>query len=126
MWRSGGNIFPSSPLENFNQKVNKKMFKAGMRCIVSQLVRDNRFSVINDINLKTSKTKELVNILNSYDAKSKLIIIDKIENNIELASRNIPNLKILIPAQVDPVSLVNFEKTFITGTALKNLEEIYA
>ena len=126
LWRSGGNIFPSSPLENFTQKVNKKMFKAGMRCIMSQLVRDKRFSVIDDIKLKTPKTKELVAILSSYDAKSKLIIVSNVENNLDLASRNIPNLKVLVPTQADPISLVNFEKTFITVSALTSLEELYA
>jgi len=125
LWRSGGNIFPSSPLENFTQKINKKMFKAAMRCIVSQLVRDKRFSVIEDINLNSPKTKELISILNGYEARTRLVIVSDLDDKLQLASRNIPNLKILKPTQVDPISLVNYEKTFITEKALLRFEEIY-
>jgi large subunit ribosomal protein L4 len=125
LWRTGGNIFPSSPLENFTQKVNKKMFKAGMRCIVSQLIRDQRLFIIEKIKLSSPKTKELLQLLSSYKAETKLIIVHAVDLNLDLASRNIANLKITTPQQADPVSLVGYEKTFVTEDAMSKLEELY-
>ena len=89
------------------------MFKAAMRCIVSQLVRDKRFSVIEDINLNSPKTKELISILNGYEARTRLVIVGDLDDKRQLARRFNANFKILKPAQVDPISLVNYEKTLL-------------
>tara|TARA_E500000178_G_scaffold267987_1_gene265548 strand:+ start:17418 stop:18041 length:624 start_codon:yes stop_codon:yes gene_type:complete len=127
LWRSGGKTFPSSPLENFSQKTNKRMFNAGMRSIISQLVRDDRLFVVKSLDLKSCKTKELFSLLLGYgQSRSKLLVVESIDRNLELASRNIPELKVLKPSQVDPVSLVKFEVTLVAESSLSNIEERFS
>jgi large subunit ribosomal protein L4 len=96
-----------------------------MRCIVSQLIRDQRLFIIEKIKLSSPKTKELLQLLSSYKAETKLIIVHAVDLNLDLASRNIANLKITTPQQADPVSLVGYEKTFVTEDAMSKLEELY-
>ncbi len=125
LWRGGGKIFPNSPDENFSQKVNRKMYRAAISVIYSQLIREERISVIDSLDLEAPKTKLFVDTLKNLGLSdnSVLVIADQISDNLFLASRNLPRVLVLDPWQVDPVSLVGFKKVVITKTALKQIEE---
>jgi large subunit ribosomal protein L4 len=126
LWRGGGKIFPNSPDENFTQKVNKKMYRAGMRSILSQLARDGRLSVIEPMTLEAPKTKLLAAKMKAMGLGSVLVISDGIDENLLLASRNLTSVLIVEPRQADPVSLVHFDSILITRPALAKFEEILA
>jgi len=126
LWRGGGKIFPNSPDENFSQKVNKKMYRAGMRSILSQLARDGRIAVIEGLALEAPKTRLLAARLKAMGAGSVLFITDSLDENIALASRNLPGVLVVEPHQADPVSLVHFERVLITRPALAKVEEMLA
>ena len=126
LWRSGGVVFPSSPLENFSKHINKKMYKAAMQCIYSQLAREERLFVITEPAIKKPKTKELIEELQGYKGVKRLIISEEISQMLELASRNIRDLKLLAAKQVDPLSLLNADFTYVSESALKNIEERFA
>ncbi|MCX7273523.1 MAG: 50S ribosomal protein L4 [Burkholderiales bacterium] len=126
LWRGGGKIFPNSPDENFTQKVNKKMYRAGMRSILSQLARDGRLSVIEPMTLEAPKTKLLAAKMKAMGLGSVLMISDGIDENLLLASRNLASVLIVEPRQADPVSLVHFDSILITRPALAKFEEILA
>ena len=123
LWRSGGVTFPSSPNENFSKRMNKKMYKAAMQCIFSQLAREERLFIINEPSIDKPKTKELIQELKGYKGGKRLIISGEIGETIELASRNVRDLKILASGQVDPLSLLNADFTYVSEPALKNIEE---
>ena len=126
LWRGGGKIFPNSPDENFTQKVNKKMYRAGMRSILSQLARDGRIAVIEGLTLEAPKTKLLATKVRAMGAGSVLVITDNLDENLLLASRNLPDVLVVEPQQADPVSLVHFDRVLITRPALAKVEEMLA
>jgi len=126
LWRGGGKIFPNSPDENFSHKVNKKMYRAGMRSILSQLARDGRLCVIESITLESPKTKLLAAKVNAMGLGSVLLITDSMDENLLLASRNLTGVLVVEPRQADPVSLVHFDRVLITRPALAQVEEMLA
>jgi large subunit ribosomal protein L4 len=126
LWRGGGKIFPSSPDENFSHKVNRKMYRAGMAAILSQLVREERLSVIEELTLDQPKTKLLAQKLRAMGLSEVLIITEKPDENLYLSSRNLPNVLVLEARHADPVSLVRFSKVLLTKGAVKHLEEALA
>jgi large subunit ribosomal protein L4 len=126
LWRGGGKIFPSSPDENFTQKVNRKMFRAGMATILSQLVREDRLSVVEQLSLDSPKTKLLAGKIKGMGFEKVLVITDDLDDNLYLSSRNLPNMLVLEVAQADPVSLIRYPTVILTKGAVRKLEEVYA
>ena len=126
LWRGGGRTFPNSPDENFSQKVNRKMYRAGMASILSQLVREERLTVIDAFTVDQPKTKSLVQKLKSMKLDDVLIITDSLDDNLYLSSRNLPNVQVLEARHADPVSLVHAAQVLITRGAVKHLEEALA
>ena len=126
LWRGGGRIFPNSPDENFTHKVNKKMYRAGICSILSQLAREGRLSVVEDFTVEAPKTKLLSQKLKGMGLESVLVITDSLDDNLLLASRNLPNVLVCEPRHADPVSLVFFKKVLITKLALAKIEEMLA
>ena len=126
LWRGGGKIVPNSPDENFSHKVNKKMYRAGMRSILSQLARDGRLSVIEGLTLESPKTKLLAAKVKAMGLGSVLVITDNLDENLLLASRNLPHVLVVEPRQADPVSLVHFDRVLITRPALAQVQEMLA
>ena len=126
LWRGGGRIFPNLPDENFSQKVNKKMHRAGIAAILSQLVRENRLSVIDNMTLESPKTKALATKLKTMGLEQVLIITDNLDDNLYLSSRNLPDVMVLEAKHVDPVNLVRFAKVILTKGAVKQFEEVLA
>ncbi|MGZ8302045.1 MAG: 50S ribosomal protein L4 [Telluria sp.] len=126
LWRGGGRIFPNSPDENFSHKVNKKMYRAGICSILSQLAREGRLSVIENMSLEAPKTKLLSQKLQGMGLESVLVITDTLEENLLLASRNLPNVLVVEPRHADPMSLVFYKKVLVTKAALAKLEEMFA
>jgi large subunit ribosomal protein L4 len=126
LWRGGGRAFPNTPFENFTQKVNKKMYRAGMASIFSQLVRDGRLAVVESLKLESPKTKVLADKFKAMNLKSVLVIADEVDENLYLASRNLPNVMVVEPRYADPVSLVFFKKVIVTKAAVAKLQEMFA
>ena len=127
LWRGGGKIFPSSPDENFSQKVNRKMYRAGIASILSQLVRENRLSVIDALALDTPKTKLFAQKIRGYGlAGTVLVVTEKLDENVFLSSRNLPDVLVLETREIDPVSLVRFNHVLLTKGAVSKLEEAYS
>ena len=125
LWRGGGKIFPSSPDENFSQKINRKMFRAGIAAILSQLVRENRLSVVEQFALDAPKTKLFAQKIKGFGLTgSVLVVTDKFDDNVFLSSRNLPGVLVLEARQVDPVSLVRFDNVLLTKAAVAQFEEI--
>ena len=126
LWRGGGRIFPNKPDENFTQKLNRKMYRAGMASILSQLVREDRLSVIDGLAVDAPKTKLLAGMLQGLGVEHVLILTDKLDDNLYLASRNLPNVLVLEARHADPVSLMRFERVLMSRAAVKHLEEALA
>jgi len=126
LWRGGGRIFPNSPDENFTHKVNKKMYRAGICSILSQLAREDRLIVIEDISIDAPKTKLLSQKLAGLGLESVLIITDTLNENLDLASRNLPHVLVVEPRHADPLSLVFYKKILVTKAALAKIEEMFA
>jgi large subunit ribosomal protein L4 len=126
LWRGGGRIFPNSPDENFTHKVNKKMYRAGICSILSQLAREERLVVVEGISLDAPKTKLLSQKLSGMGLESVMIITDKLEENLMLASRNLPHVLVVEPKHADPMSLVFYKKVVVTKAALAMIEEMFA
>ena len=124
LWRGGGRIFPNSPDENFSQKVNKKMHRAGMCAILSELNRQGRLAVIDDIKLDTPKTKVFAQKIKDMGYESVLIVTDSIDENLYLSARNLNHVLILEAQHTDPVSLVHYSQVLLTREAVKKFEEI--
>ncbi len=124
LWRGGGRIFPNKPDENFSQKVNKKMYRAGMCSILSQLAREDRLAVVDPIELEAPKTKLLASRLRAMGLESTLILTDSLDENLLLAARNLPNVLVLEAKQADPLSLVHYGKVLITRPALSQVQEM--
>ena len=126
LWRGGGKIFPNSPEENFSHKVNRKMFRAGLAAILSQLARDGRLAVVEDFALASPKTKLLAQKVKEMGLDNVLIITDKLDDNLILSARNLPNILVIEAKQADPVSLLRFNNTLITKGAVAKIEEMLA
>jgi len=124
LWRGGGRTFPNSPEENFAQKVNRKMYRAGIATILSQLAREDRLAVVESFTVDAPKTKLVAQKLKGLGLESVLLITDSLDDNLFLASRNLPNVLVLEAHQADPVSLVRFPKVLITKAAVAKIEEI--
>jgi large subunit ribosomal protein L4 len=124
LWRGGGKIFPNSPEENFSHKVNRKMYRAGIAAILSQLAREDRLAVIESLSVDAPKTKMLAQKLKGMGLDSVLVITDAFDQNLYLSSRNLPNVLVLEPHQADPVSLVRFPKVLLTRGAVAKFEEM--
>jgi len=126
LWRGGGRIFPNKPDENFTQKLNRKMYRAGMASILSQLVREERLAVIDGFTVDQPKTKVLAGKLRALGMDDVLILTDKPDQNLSLSARNLPNVLVLEARHADPVSLMRFAKVLVTREAVKHLEEALA
>jgi large subunit ribosomal protein L4 len=124
LWRGGGRIFPNSPDENFTQKVNKKMYRAGMAAILSQLVREGRLSVVESISVDSPKTKALAQKFKAMGLDSVLVITHEMPDNLLLASRNLTNVLIVEPRYADPLALVHYKKVLVTKGAMEQLKEM--
>jgi large subunit ribosomal protein L4 len=126
LWRGGGRIFPNSPDENFTHKVNKKMYRAGICSILSQLAREERLVVVESMTIDAPKTKLLSQKLQGMGLESVMIITDNLEENLLLASRNLPHVLVVEPRHADPMSLVFYKKIVVTKAALAMIEEMFA
>ncbi len=124
IWRGGGRAFPNSPEENFSHKVNKKMYRAGIRAILSQLAREDRISIVDTFVLDAPKTKLAADKLKSMGLESVLIITDVLDENLYLATRNLPHVAVVEPRYADPLSLIHYKQVLITKTAIAQLEEM--
>ncbi|MCU7914324.1 MAG: 50S ribosomal protein L4 [Candidatus Thiodiazotropha sp. (ex Gloverina cf. vestifex)] len=122
IWRSGGVNFAASP-RNFAQKVNRKMFRGAIRSILSELNRQERLVVVDEINIAAPKTKELVSKLKGMDLRDVLIVAVNPDENLYLAARNLYGVDVCEVNDIDPVSLVAYEKVMVTEGAVKKLEE---
>ena len=125
IWRGGGRTFPNSPDENFTQKVNKKMYRAGMTSILSQLARDGRIAVVDSMAVDSPKTKPLAQRLKAMGLDSVLIITDALDENLYLASRNLKNVMVVEPRYADPLSLIHYKNVVVTKPAIAKLEEMW-
>ena len=126
LWRGGGRIFPNMPDENFTQKINKKMYRAGMASILSQLAREGRLAVVDSLTVESPKTKQLAAKFKAMNLENVLVITEEIDENLYLASRNLVNILIVEPRYADPVSLVHFKKVIVTKGAIEKLKEMFA
>ena len=124
LWRGGGRAFPSSPDENFTQKINKKMYRAGIRAILSQLAREGRIAVVDSFTLDAPKTKLAAAKLKDLGMESVLIITDALDENVYLATRNLPHVAVVEPRYADPLSLIHYKNVLITKPAIAQLEEM--
>jgi large subunit ribosomal protein L4 len=126
LWRGGGRIFPNMPDENFAQKINKKMYRAGMASIFSQLAREGRLAVVDSLTVDSPKTKPLAAKFKAMNLDSVLVIADEVDENLYLASRNLVNVLVVEPRYADPLSLVHYRKVLVTKAAMDKLKEMFA
>ena len=127
LWRGGGRTFPNTPDENFSHKLNKKMYRAGMQSILSELVRQDRLVVVEGFSVDSPKTKqfaEKIRLLGALDGA--LLLTDAVDENLYLSSRNLPHILVVEAQHADPVSLVRFPRVIATKSAVKKLEEMFA
>jgi large subunit ribosomal protein L4 len=124
LWRGGGKVFPNSPDENFSHKVNKKMYRAGVRAILSQLAREGRLAIVEKFEVEAPKTKLVAEKLKQMGMESVLLITDNLDESLYLASRNLQSIAVIEPEAADPVSLVYFDKVLMTRAALARFEEM--
>jgi large subunit ribosomal protein L4 len=127
LWRGGGKIYPSSPDENFTHKVNRKMYRAGIASILSQLVREGRLAVIETLALDAPKTRLFAQKIKGYGLDGNVLVVtDKLDDNVFLGSRNLHNVLVLETKEVDPVSLLRFRNVVVTKAAVAQFEEMLA
>ena len=124
LWRGGGKIFPNSPDENFSQKINRKMYRAGICSILSQLAREDRIRVVDELRIAEPKTKLLAEKLKSMGLEQVLVITDEVDRNLALSSRNLADVEVMSARQANPVSLVRYPHVLLTKAALAKLEEL--
>ncbi|MGA1561459.1 MAG: 50S ribosomal protein L4 [Gammaproteobacteria bacterium] len=125
LWRTGGVTFAARP-RNYEQKVNRKMYRAAMRSILSELLRQNRLRIVDAFNVDTPKTKPMADLLSKQELTNVLLVDGDLTENLYLATRNLPNVGLLDATSIDPVSLMAFEHVVMTEAALKQLEERFA
>lgn len=126
LWRGGGKTFPSSPDENFSHKVNRKAYRAGVKVIWSQLAREGRISVVEDLRIEQPKTKLLAQKLKGMGFDEVLVVTDSLDENLYLSARNLANVAVMEVGKADPVSLVHCDQVLMTRGALRKLEEVLA
>ena len=126
LWRGGGKIFPNSPDENFSQKVNRKMYRAAIASILSQIAREDRLKVIEDFRVDAPKTKLLAQKVKDLGLDQVLVITDDLDENLYLSSRNLANVLVLTTQEADPVALVHFKNVLLTKKAVAQFEELLA
>jgi large subunit ribosomal protein L4 len=126
LWRGGGKIFPNRPDENFSHKLNRKMFRAGVCSILSQLAREDRLAVVDTFTLDAPKTKLLAQKLKSMGLDNVLIITDALDDNLVLSARNLPHVKVMTAGSADPISLIRHAKVLMTKSAVAKFEELLA
>ena len=124
LWRGGGKIFPNSPDENFSHKVNRRMYRAGMAAILSQLAREDRIRVVDEFKVDQPKTKMLAQKVKSLGFDEVLVITDEIDQNLLLSSRNLANVQVMSVRNANPLALVRSSKVLLTKNALAKLEEL--
>lgn len=125
IWRGGGRAFAAKP-QDWSQKVNRKMYRGAMQCILAELVRQDRLILVEDMNISAPKTKELISKLEELNAPRALIVTNEVSENLYLAARNIPHVNVLGTDEVDPVSLIAFDKVIMSVDAAKQFEEALA
>lgn len=126
LWRGGGRIFPNSPEENFSQKVNRKMYRAGMASILSRLVSEDAITVVADFVVDAPKTKQVAQKLKSFGfAERVLVVTDTVDDNLWLASRNLTEILVIEARQLDPVNLIRYDRVVMTQAAVKIVEEMF-
>jgi len=125
IWRGGGRAFPNKPDENFSHKVNRKIYRAGIAAIFSQLVREDRLHVVESFAVDAPKTKLVAGALKGMGVSDALIVTDSVDNNLFLAARNLPHLAVVAAHNVDPVSLLAFNRVLLTKAAIAKIEESY-
>lgn len=126
LWRGGGRTFPNTPEENFSHKVNRKMYRAGIAAILSQLAREGRLVVVENFNVEAPKTRLVAQKLKNMGIESALLVTDDLSDNLMLAARNLPNVLVLEPRHADPLTLVRFPRVLLTKGAVAKLEEMLA
>lgn len=126
IWRGGGRTFPNKPDENYSHKVNRKMYRAGIAAILSQLAREDRLVVVENFTVEAPKTRLMVQRLKSLGIDSALVVTDELNDNLMLAARNLPNVLVLEPKHADPLSLVRFPRVLMTRGAVAKFEEMLA
>jgi len=127
IWRSGGRAFPNKPDENFSQKINRRMFRAGIATILSKLAQDGRLSIVEDLGIDGPKTKVLAAKLKDMGINDRVLIVSPVvDDNLWLSARNLHRVLVLEPHQADPVSLVRYDRVLMTREAVKSFEEMYA
>jgi large subunit ribosomal protein L4 len=126
LWRGGGKVFPASPDENFEQKVNRKMYRGALRSILSELLRQGRLVTVAEFKMDQPKTKALVDKLKKLETPDVLIVTDALDNNLQLAARNLPDVDVRMVGAADPVSLIRHAKVILTQGAVKKFEEMLA
>lgn len=125
IWRTGGVTFAAKP-RNYDQKVNKKMYRAAMRAILSELVRQERLVVVENFSVEAPKTKQFLAKMKEFDLSNALVVTEEVDQNLYLSSRNVPHVDVIDAAGIDPVSLIGFDKVVMTVPALKKIEEVFA
>jgi len=125
IWRGGGRAFPNSPEQNYAQKINRKMYRAGMATILSQLVREDRLAVVDAFAVEAPKTKLFAQKVKNMGFDQVLVITDNLDENLWLSSRNLPNVLVLEAKETDPVSLVRYAKVVVTRNAVAKFEEMW-
>ena len=127
VWRGGGRAFPNRTDENFIKKVNKKAYRTGMKSILSELVRQDRLSIVEEFKVGAPKTKDFIAKIKSLGLTDRvLILVDSFDENLYLSSRNLPHILVIEARYADPVSLVHFPKVIATAGSVKQLEEMFA
>ena len=127
VWRGGGRAFPNRTDENFIKKINKKAYRVGMKSILSELVRQDRLSIVEEFKVEAHKTKDFIAKMKSLGVTDRvLILVDSFDENLYLASRNLPHILVIEARFADPVSLVHFPKVIATAGSVKQLEEMFA
>lgn len=124
LWRGGGKTFPNSPDENFSHKVNKKMHRAGMQAILSELARLGRLQVVEEFKMDSPKTKQMVQKIKALGFDSVMVVTDDVDENLYLSSRNLPHVLVVEAQHADPVNLVRFPNVLMTRAAVKKFEEM--
>ena len=125
IWVGGGRAFAAKP-QDWSQKVNRKMYRGAMQCILAELIRQDRLVLVDDISISAPKTKELIAKLKDLNAPKALIVTNEVDENLYLAARNIPYVSVLVRTEVDPVSLIAFDKVIMSVAAAKEIEGVLA
>lgn len=125
IWRGGGKVFAATP-RDYSQKVNKKMYRGAMQAILSELIRQNRLTVVDNLTVESPKTKTLLQHLDKLGTREALIVVDKWDTNLYLSARNVPKLAVKHVRTLDPVSLIRYPHVFVTPDVIRKLEEVLA